>query len=59
MRDLGGRARLWIAIVSVCTSTGWLAGCTQLSGDVSEGSSLPPSQGATYVYPPPDLQVYD
>jgi hypothetical protein len=59
MRDLRRRARLWIAIVSVCTSAGWLVGCTQLSGDVAEGSSLPPSHSAAYVYPPPDLQVYD
>ena len=59
MRALQGRARVWIAIVSVCTFTGWLAGCTQLSSAAGEGSSLPPSQSATYVFPPPDLQVYD
>jgi hypothetical protein len=59
MRDLRRRARLWIAIVSVCTSAGWLAGCTQLDVATGEGSSLPPSHSATYVYPPPDLQVYD
>jgi hypothetical protein len=59
MRDLHGRARLWIAIAAICAGTGWLAGCTQLSGAGGEGSSSPPSQNATYVYPPPDLQVYD
>ena len=59
MRGLQGRARLWIAIVSMCTFAGWLAGCTQLSAAAGEGSSSPPSQSATYVYPPPDLQVYD
>jgi len=44
MRGSQGRARLWIAIVSVCTFTGWLAGCTQLSSAAGEGSSLPPSK---------------
>jgi hypothetical protein len=59
MENLHRRARLWIAIVSVCTVTGWLAGCTVPGGAAGEGSSLPPSQSATYVFPPPDLQVYD
>ena len=59
MRDLQARARLWISIVLICTSAGWVAGCAQLSGAAGEGSSSPPSQSATYVYPPPDLQVYD
>ena len=59
MRDLGERARLWIALISVCACTGWLAGCAQPSGGAGEGSSSPPSQSAIYVYPPPNLQVYD
>ena len=59
MRDRRGRTGLWIAIVSMCTVTGWLAGCALPGGAAGEGSSLPPSQSATYVFPPPDLQVYD
>ena len=59
MRDLHGRARLWIAIVSLCTGAGWLAGCSDMNGTAGEGSSSPPSQSTIYVYPPANLQVYD
>jgi hypothetical protein len=59
MKDLHGRARLWIAIVSLCTGAGWLAGCSDMNGTAGEGSSSPPSQSAIYVYPPANLQVYD
>jgi hypothetical protein len=47
----------WIAMVAVCTCV--LAGCAQLSSGVGEGSSSPPPDSTNYVYPPPDLQVYD
>jgi hypothetical protein len=59
MRDLHGFIRLWIVMVSVGTLAGWLTACAQPGDAAGEGSSLPPSQSATYVYPPPDLQVYD
>ena len=59
MTDLHGFIRLWIAMVSVCTLAGSLTGCAQPGDAAGEGSSLPPSQSAAYVYPPPDLQVYD
>ena len=60
MMDLYRLARPWIAMVAVCAFTGWLAGCAQPGGlAAGEGSSLPPSPSAPYVFPPPDLQVYD
>jgi len=62
MMDLFRLTRFWIGMVAVCTFAGWLPGCAQPGGvPGGEGSSLPPSQSAatTYVFPPPDLQVYD
>ena len=59
MRDLRGLVRLGIAIAATCTLAGWLAGCAQPDSAAGEGSSLPSSPSAPYVYPPPDLQVYD
>jgi hypothetical protein len=49
----------WISMVAVCALLGVLAGCSQQSGGVGEGSSSPPTSSANYVFPPPDLQVYD
>jgi len=55
--QLAGRG---IAVVAAVAFLGGLAGCAQSGGSaVAEGSSSPPSVGATYVYPPPSLQVYD
>lgn len=61
MKDLQGFIRPRIAMLAVCTFTVWLAGCAQPGGLAAggEGSSLPPSQGGVYVFPSPDLQVYD
>jgi hypothetical protein len=47
---LGGLDCLWCAHPLV------LAGCAP-KGDVGEGSSLPPSHSAAYVYPPPDFKL--
>jgi hypothetical protein len=49
----------WITMIAVCAVIGVLAGCAQLSGAAGEGSSLPPPDSANYVFPSPDLQVYD
>jgi hypothetical protein len=49
----------WMAMIAVCAFLGALAGCAQLNGGAGEGSSSPPLAGANYVFPPPDLQVYD
>jgi hypothetical protein len=49
----------WIAMIAVCAFLGGLSGCAQLSGGAGEGSSSPPLGSANYVFPPPDLQVYD
>jgi hypothetical protein len=46
----------WVAIIAVCACV--LAGCAPMGG-VSEGSSTPPAQSGSYVFPSPDLQVYD
>ncbi len=55
-RELAGRG---IAAIAAVAFLG-LAGCAPSGGSaIAEGSSSPPSAGATYVYPPPDLQVYD
>jgi hypothetical protein len=60
MTALNWVTRSLISMIAVCTLAGWLAGCAQ-SGSVigGEGSSSPPSPSAPYVFPPPDLQVYD
>jgi hypothetical protein len=47
----------WIAMVAVYACV--LAGCAQLNSGASEGSSTPPVAGESYVFPSPDLQVYD
>jgi hypothetical protein len=47
----------WVAMVAVCACV--LAGCAQLNSGPGEGSSTPPVAGGSYVFPPPDLQVYD
>jgi hypothetical protein len=49
----------WIAVIAVCAFLGVLAGCARLGGAAGEGSSSPPLDSANYVFPPPDLQVYD
>jgi hypothetical protein len=49
----------WIAMIAVCAFLGVLAGCAQLGVGAGEGSSSPPLDSANYVFPPPDLQVYD
>ena len=49
----------WIAMIAVGAVLGVLAGCAQLGGGAGEGSSSPPLDSANYVFPPPDLQVYD
>jgi hypothetical protein len=54
------RAGRWAAVVAVFAFVSGLIGCAQLSGsEVVEGSSSPPPAGSVYVYPPPNLQVYD
>jgi hypothetical protein len=54
------RAGRWAAVIAVFAFVGGLIGCAQLSGsEVAEGSSSPPPVGSVYVYPPPNLQVYD
>ena len=60
MVDVYQRAGRWAAVVAVFAFVSGLIGCAQLSGsDVAEGSSSPPPAGSVYVYPPPNLQVYD
>jgi hypothetical protein len=54
--QLAGRR---IATIAVCAFLGVLAGCAQLSSGAGEGSSSPPPDSGNYVFPPPDLQVYD
>jgi hypothetical protein len=55
-RELAGRG---IAAIAAVAFLG-LAGCAPSDGSaIAEGSSSPPSVGSAYVYPPPDLQVYD
>jgi hypothetical protein len=57
--DVHQRAGRWVAVIIVLVLSG-LTGCTQWSGsEVAEGSSSPPPTGSVYVYPPPNLQVYD
>jgi hypothetical protein len=54
------RAGRWAAVVAVFAFVSGLIGCAQLSGsEVAEGSSSPPPASSVYVYPPPNLQVYD
>jgi len=48
-----------IAVIAICAFLGVLAGCAQQSGEAGEGSSSPPPDSAKYVFPPPNLQVYD
>ena len=48
-----------IAMIAVCAFLGVLAGCAELGGGAGEGSSSPPPDSGNYVFPPPDLQVYD
>jgi hypothetical protein len=47
----------WVAMAAICACV--LAGCAQLNSGAGEGSSSPPSDSASYVFPSPDLQVYD
>jgi hypothetical protein len=58
---LAGRGIAMVAAIAFLgASLGGLAGCAQSAGSgVAEGSSSPPSVGSIYVYPPPNLQVYD
>jgi hypothetical protein len=50
----------WLAVMATFAFVSGLIGCAQLSGlDVAEGSSSPPPASSIYVYPPPNLQVYD
>jgi hypothetical protein len=54
------RAGRLAAVFAVFAFASGLTACTQLSGsDVAEGSSSPPPASSVYVYPPPNLQVYD
>jgi hypothetical protein len=50
----------WAAMIATFAFVSGLIGCSQLSSsEVAEGSSSPPPAGSVYVYPPPNLQVYD
>jgi len=50
----------WAAIIAVLGLVSGLTACAQWSSsEVAEGSSSPPPSGSVYVYPPPNLQVYD
>ena len=54
------RAGRCASVVAVFAFLSGLIGCAQLSGsEISEGSSSPPPAVSVYVYPPPNLQVYD
>jgi hypothetical protein len=49
-----------IAVIAICAFLGVLSACAnQLSGEAGEGSSSPPPDSGKYVFPPPNLQVYD
>lgn len=54
------RAGRWAPVIAAFAFISGLIGCAQLSGsEVAEGSSSPPPAGSVYIYPPPNLQVYD
>ena len=51
----------WIAVIVVCACLGSFTACAPQGGGAGEGSSAPPSasDSGNYVFPPPNLQVYD